>query len=89
MRKENFRIKITIAVYEGKSLIYRNNRVIGKLFSFVQANAEIVEAIQRQISYKGFFRSPDPDYDVVQYQNEGRNRTYLHYSHIKAVNLVA
>jgi len=86
---ENFRIKIVIAVYVGKHLIYKNNRVIDKLFSFVQVNAEIVEAIRREITHKGFFRSPNPDYDVIQYQEEGRQRTYLRFSHIKAVDLVA
>lgn len=79
-RRTRFRIKLTVAVYQEKRLLYKNDLVVDSTYERrSEARAHIKKEIQSRIQNSNFFRSPRVDFDLVQYSEEATRNTYLRY----------
>ena len=75
-----FQIKIVMAIYKHKKLIFRNEILVPSEFendadTRIQINKEITHRLKTDY----FFRSPNPDYDIVKYADAASVITYMRY----------
>lgn len=79
-QETKFRIKLTVAVYQEKKLIYKNDMIVpGGYKRRSEARAHIKKETQDRLQKSHFFRSPRVDFDLVQYSEEASKNTYLRY----------
>lgn len=75
-----FRIKLTVAVYKDKKLVYRNDMMVPTLYDRrSEARAHIKKEIRDRLRNSNFFISPRVDFDLVRYTQEATCNTYLRY----------
>lgn len=75
-----FRIKLTVAVYREKKLVYRNDMLVPTLYvRRSEARAHIKREIRERLENSNFFISPRVDFDLVRYTQEASCNTYLRY----------
>lgn len=75
-----FRIKLTVAVYREKKLVYRNDMMVPTLYvRRSEARAHIKREIKERLDNSNFFVSPRVDFDLVRYTQEASCNTYLRY----------
>ncbi len=75
-----FRIKLTVAVYKDKKLVYRNDMLVPTLYHRrSEARAHIKKEIRDRLGNSNFFISPRVDFDLVRYTQEATCNTYLRY----------
>ncbi len=79
-QKLSFRIKLTVAVYREKKLVYRNDMVVPTFYlRRSEARAHIKKEIKDRLRNSNFFISPRVDFDLVRYTQEASCNTYLRY----------
>ncbi len=75
-----YRIKLTIAVYKEKRLVYHNDMLVPSAYERrSECRAHIKKEIQERLRKSNFFISPRIDFDLVRYTNEASCNTYLRY----------
>lgn len=75
-----FRIKLTVAVYKDKKLVYRNDMLVPTTYHRrSEARAHIKREIRERLRASNFFISPRVDFDLVRYTQEASCNTYLRY----------
>ena len=75
-----FRIKLTVAVYKDKKLIYRNDMLVPTSYQRrSECRAHIKKEIINRLRNSNFFISPRVDFDLVRYTNEATCNTYIRY----------
>ena len=63
-----FRIKLTVAVYKDKKLVYRNDMMVPTLYDRrSEARAHIKKEIRDRLRNSNFFISPRVDFDLALY----------------------
>ena len=76
----NYRIKLTVAVYKNKKLVYRNDMLVPTLYKRrSECRAHIRKETQHRLRSANFFLSPRIDFDLVRYTQEASSNTYLRY----------
>lgn len=76
----SYRVKMTVAVYRSKKLVYRNDLVIpGNFTKRSEARIQIKKEIHERLNNSNFFISPRVDFDLVRYTQEASCNTYLRY----------
>jgi len=84
-RSNQFQIKLTVAVYREKRLVYKNDVVVPTIYKRrSEARAHIKKEIQERLQNTNFFVSPRVDFDLVRYTQEATCNTYLRYRIIEA-----
>ncbi|EQA53183.1 hypothetical protein LEP1GSC052_1913 [Leptospira kmetyi serovar Malaysia str. Bejo-Iso9] len=77
---ETYRIRVTVAIYRGNILSYKNDVIIpSEYFRRTEARAHIQKEVSERLLHSNFFRSPRPDYDLVRYTEEATCNTFLRY----------
>jgi len=75
-----YRIKMTVAVYRNKKLVYRNELIIpGQHVKRSEARVAIKTEINNRLQNSNFFISPRVDFDLVRYTHEASCNTYIRY----------
>lgn len=75
-----FRIKLTVAVYKDKKLVYRNDMLVPSIYQRrSESRAHIKKEIKERLRNSNFFISPRVDFDLVRYTQEASCNTYLRY----------
>ncbi len=75
-----FRIKLTVAVYKDKKLVYRNDMLVPTVYQRrSESRAHIKKEIKERLRNSNFFISPRVDFDLVRYTQEASCNTYLRY----------
>ena len=75
-----FQIKVVMAIYKSKKLIFRNEMLVPTEFlSDSDTRIQINKEITHRLKTDYFFRSPNPDYDIVKYADAASVITYLRY----------
>jgi hypothetical protein len=75
-----FRIKLTVAVYKDKKLVYRNDMLVPTIYNRrSESRAHIKKEIKERLRNSNFFISPRVDFDLVRYTQEASCNTYLRY----------
>ncbi len=75
-----FRIKLTVAVYREKRLVYRNDMLVPSVYvRRSEARAHIKKEVKERLRNTNFFLSPRLDFDLVRYAEEASCNTYLRY----------
>lgn len=75
-----FRIKLTVAVYKDKKLVYRNDMLVPTVYQRrSESRAHIKKEIKERLRSSNFFISPRVDFDLVRYTQEASCNTYLRY----------
>lgn len=75
-----FRIKLTVAVYKDKKLVYRNDMMVPTVYHRrSESRAHIKKEIKERLRNSNFFISPRVDFDLVRYSQEASCNTYLRY----------
>lgn len=75
-----FRIKLTVAVYKDKKLVYRNDMLVPTVYPRrSESRAHIKKEIKERLRNSNFFISPRVDFDLVRYTQEASCNTYLRY----------
>ncbi len=76
----NYRIKLTVAVYKNKKLIYRNDMIVPTTYTRrSESRAHIKKEIRSRLRNSNFFISSRIDFDLVRYTQEASCNTYLRY----------
>lgn len=79
-RNARFRIKLTVAVYKDKKLVYKNDMVVPTVYKRrSEARAHIKKEKMQRLTQTKFFTSPRADYDLVRYTQEASCNTYIRY----------
>ncbi len=79
-KNSHYRIKLTIAVYKDKKLVYRNDMIVPTRYKRrSETRAHIKKEMQDRLRNSNFFISPRVDYDLVRYAQEASRNTYLRY----------
>ena len=80
MQSTRFRIKLTVAVYKDKKLVYRNDMLVPTVYGRrSESRAHIKKEIKDRLRNSNFFISPRVDFDLVRYTQEASCNTYLRY----------
>ena len=75
-----YRIKLTVAVYKDKKLVYRNDMLVPMLYQRrSECRAHIRRETQHRLRNSNFFLSPRIDFDLVRYTQQATSNTYLRY----------
>ncbi len=75
-----YRIKLTVAVYKEKKLIYRNDMIVPTTYEKrSECRAHIKNEIKNRLRNSNFFISPRIDFDLVRYTHEATCNTYIRY----------
>ncbi|MDH5656896.1 MAG: hypothetical protein OEZ34_13365 [Spirochaetia bacterium] len=84
----NYRIKMTVAVYRNKKLVYRNELVLpGQFEKRSETRIQIKKEINERLRNSNFFISPRVDFDLVRYTQEASCNTYLRYRIVEEKSL--
>jgi len=84
----NYRIKMTVAVYRSKKLVYRNELVLpGQHDKRSESRIQIKKEINDRLRTSNFFISPRVDFDLVRYTQEASCNTYLRYRIVEEKSL--
>ena len=76
----NYRIKLTVAVYKNRKLVYRNDMLVPTLYKRrSECRIHIRKETQHRLRNSNFFLSPRIDFDLVRYAQEASSNTYLRY----------
>lgn len=79
-QETQFRIRLTVAVYKDKKLVYRNDMTVPTRYRRrSEARAHVKKEIQDRLKNSNFFISPRVDFDLVRYTQEASCNTYLRY----------
>ncbi len=75
-----YRIRLSVAVYRDKKLIYRNDMFVPTLYHRrSECRMHVQKEIRDRLAHSNFFISPRVDYDLVRYTQEASCNTYLRY----------
>lgn len=76
----HYRIKLTIAVYKDKKLVYRNDMIVPTSYARrSECRMHIKREMQARLKTSNFFISPRMDFDLVRYTCEASCNTFLRY----------
>ncbi len=75
-----YKIRVNIAVYKEKRIVYRNEMEVPTFYEKrSQCRDHIKKEIQHRLRTSNFFISPRVDYDIVKYANEASSNIYVRY----------
>ncbi|HMU85900.1 MAG TPA: hypothetical protein PKE49_04160 [Leptospiraceae bacterium] len=81
----SYRIRLTVAVYREKRLVYRNEMNLPTLYvRRSECRAHVKKEIENRLRNSNFFLSPRVDFDLVRYADEASCNTYLRYRIVEA-----
>jgi len=78
--KNQYQIRLTVAVYREKKLVYRNEMTLPTIYDRrSECRAHVKKEIENRLRNSNFFLSPRVDFDLVRYSEEASCNTYLRY----------
>jgi len=78
--RTSYQIKLTVAVYREKRLVYRNEMTLPTVYDRrSECRAHVKKEIENRLRNSSFFISPRVDFDLVRYTEEASCNTYLRY----------
>ncbi|MCE9597418.1 MAG: hypothetical protein K8S54_05560 [Spirochaetia bacterium] len=80
LEKTQYQIRLTVAVYRDKKLVYRNEMTLPTIYDRrSECRAHVKKEIENRLRNSNFFISPRVDFDLVRYTEEATCNTYLRY----------